>query len=329
MERPFSILRFTGVENGPVLFDGALGSLLISKGLPPGSMPDLCCLERPELVREAHAQYVSAGANVIQTNTFGSNRIRLSQAGGRYDAGLLNRTAVELAREAIDASNKARTGSPKTSDLKARESPARDSRARILVAGDVGPSGKLLKPIGELTPEETAEAFLEQASSLAEAGADLISIETMFNLDEAIIALKAAKRACGLPVSVCITYEKRKNGFFTVMGNTPASCVEKLIDEGADMIGSNCTLGSEDMKELARELVAATDLPVLIEPNAGQPIAKGGRVEYSESPSLFAANVAALASLGVAAVGGCCGTTPEHIEELRRTLNEQERGNIV
>jgi methionine synthase I (cobalamin-dependent) len=303
MERPFWIEKLTGIQNRPILFDGAMGSLLIAGGLKPGAMPDLCCVEKPELVRDAHGKYVSAGADVIHTNTFGSNRIRLSQAGEFDDVERLNRTAVKLAREAVRASQ--------------------DSKTRTLVAGDIGPSGKLLKPLGELTPEEVEEAFLEQARFLSEAGVDLISIETMFNLQEALIALRAAKESCELPVSVSITYEKRKNGFFTVMGDTPGSCVETLMGEGADMVGANCTLGSQDMKELAAKLVAVSDRPVLIEPNAGQPEARGGQVEYSEGPSIFAANIAPLASQGVTAIGGCCGTTPQHIEELRRLVSEQ------
>lgn len=301
MERPFWIEKLTRVQHRPVLFDGALGSLLIASGLKPGAMPDVCCIEQPELVKDAHSQYVKAGADVIHTNTFGSNRIRLSQAGEFDDVERLNRTAVKLAREAADTSH--------------------DSQTRTLVAGDVGPSGKLLKPLGEITPEEAGEAFLEQVRVLSDAGVDFISIETMFNLEEALIALRAAKEGCKLPVSVSITYEKRKNGFFTVMGDTPGSCVETLIGEGADMVGANCTLGSEDMKQLATELVAASDRPVLIEPNAGQPVARGGQVEYSEGPSFFAANVASLASQGVTAVGGCCGTTPRHIEELRKIVS--------
>ncbi len=303
MERPFWIEELTGVENRPVLFDGAIGSLLIAGGLRPGSPPDLCCVDKPEIVKDVHRQYVSAGADVIHTNTFGSNRIRLSQAGEFDDVEGLNRTAVELAKEAV--------------------LDTRDSETRTLVAGDVGPSGKLLKPLGELTPEEVEEAYLEQVLALSKAGVDLISMETMFNLEEALLALRAAKKVCALPVSVSITYEKRKSGFFTVMGDTPRSCVEKLIAEGADMVGANCTLGSKDMAELAAELVALSDRPVLIEPNAGQPVARGGEVKYSESPSFFAANVAPLGKQGVTAIGGCCGTTPRHIEELRKLVSEK------
>ncbi|KPJ58671.1 MAG: hypothetical protein AMJ46_13785 [Latescibacteria bacterium DG_63] len=302
MERPFWIESLTRVRGRPILFDGAMGSLLIAGGLRPGAIPDMCCIEKPDLVRDAHIRYVSAGSDVIHTNTFGSNRIRLSQAGEFDDVERLNRVAVKLAREAVDTPD--------------------DLETRTLVAGDVGPTGKLLKPLGEVAPEEAREAFLEQVHALSQAGVDFISIETMFSLQEALIALKAAKEGCTLPVSVCITYEKRKNGFFTVMGDTPGLCVEALAAEGADMVGANCTLGSADMRELAVELVAATDLPVLIEPNAGQPVARGDRVEYLEGPSVFAANVAPLASQGVTALGGCCGTTPEHIEELRRLVSK-------
>ncbi|UCF79033.1 MAG: homocysteine S-methyltransferase family protein [Candidatus Eiseniibacteriota bacterium] len=300
MERTSWIHELTKIEGRPVIFDGAMGSLLMAGGLKPGAVPDMLCVEKPELVKGAHKSYVDAGADVIHTNTFGSNRIRLSQAGGSKDVPLLNRAAAKLAREVIEASG--------------------ESRTRALAAGDVGPSGKLLKPLGELSPEEAHEAFLEQVQSLAEARVDFISIETMFSLKEALLALEAAKDACSLPVSVSMTYEKRKNGFFTVMGETPRSCVEALSAGGADMVGANCTLASADMRELALELVAASQLPVLIEPNAGQPVARGGSVEYLEDPAFFAANVAPLASEGVTAMGGCCGTTPEHIRELRRVV---------
>ncbi|MFH0779083.1 MAG: homocysteine S-methyltransferase family protein, partial [Candidatus Eisenbacteria bacterium] len=324
----------------PIIFDGAVGSLLMAAGLRPGAMPDLCSIERPDLVGDMHGHYVRAGADVIQTNTFGSNRVRLSQAekgsgGSAANDGpgwrpvsveTLNRSAARIAIEAA-------TGQSLT-DLAGggaagggREGETR--RNRVLVAGNIGPSGKLLKPLGDLSPEALSEAYVEQAHYLADSGVDFISIETMFSLEEALIALKAAKEACGLPVSVSMTFQKTKNGFFTVMGERPAPSLEKLLSRGADMVGANCTLGSAEMKELADALLATIKGPVLIEPNAGQPIARDAGVEYPETPEFFAANLAPLSGLGVSAIGGCCGTTPEHISALRRAVYGKAAGNAA
>jgi 5-methyltetrahydrofolate--homocysteine methyltransferase len=284
-----------------VLFDGAVGTMLMDKGLPMGEPPEKWNLEHPEIVKQVHSAYFEAGSDVVQTNTFGGNRAKLSTKELDKDVRKINQVAAKLASEVA----------PKDK----------------YVAGDIGPTGKFIKPLGDMTLDELAEVFAEQAAALAEGGADLISIETMYDLREAVAALKAAKKVTNLPVFAAITFNKGPNGFFTIMGNEVSTSMKVLEDEGADVVGSNCTLGSSDMLELAKLMRKGTNLPIIVQPNAGQPILKEGKTVYEQKPEDFAKDMRKMLELGCNVVGGCCGTNPAFIKAMSGVVKEFNNQN--
>jgi 5-methyltetrahydrofolate--homocysteine methyltransferase len=277
------------------LFDGALGTELMRRGLPQGAAPETWNLDRPESLREIHAAYFSAGADVATTNSFGASPIKLASHGIRNGARELNIAAARLAASARPSGR--------------------------FVAGSLGPTGKFLKPQGDGVEPEFEAAFEVQAAALAEGGSDLLIIETMFDLREAACALRAAKRATALPVFVTMTYNRTKRGFFTLMGQSPAACAAELETLGAAAVGANCTLSSDGMIGLARELRAATSLPIIIQPNAGQPqLGPAGELTYAQSVEDYVRDVRSIIAEGANIVGGCCGTTPAHIRSLASAL---------
>lgn len=277
-----------------VIFDGAMGTMLIGAGLKAGESPELWNLEKPETVTRIHRRYYDAGADVVHTNTFGGNAVKLADKGLSGKMERINVKAARLAGEACPAGK--------------------------FVAGDIGPTGKLMKPLGDLDPEEAGEAFLSQAEALLEGGADLISIETMFSLEEALAALRAAKRLGEFPVIAALTFNRTKKGFFTMMGEGVSQVVSALEDAGADAIGSNCTLGSKDMVELAAQIRAVTTKPILIQPNAGKPVTQKGVTTYQQTPAEFAEHGKRIRETGANMIGGCCGTNHEFITALARAL---------
>jgi 5-methyltetrahydrofolate--homocysteine methyltransferase len=278
-----------------VLFDGGLGTELMRRGLPQGAAPETWNLDRPESLREIHAAYYAAGADVATTNSFGASPIKLASHGIQSGARELNAAAARLAASARP-----------------------DGR---FVAGSLGPTGKFLKPQGEGVESEFESAFELQAAALAEGGSDLLIIETMYDLREAACALRAAKRATALPVFVTMTYNRTKRGFATLMGQSPAACSVELETLGADAVGANCTLSSDGMAGLAREIRAATSLPIIIQPNAGQPqLGPAGELTYAQSVEDYVRDVRSIIAEGANIVGGCCGTTPAHIRSLAAAL---------
>ncbi|MCP4690830.1 MAG: hypothetical protein GY859_22445, partial [Desulfobacterales bacterium] len=188
------------------------------------------------------------------------------------------------------------------------------------VVGDLGPSGKMLKPLGEVEPEEMENAFYEQALALLEGGVDCLIVETMYSLDEAVVAVKAAKKAGDVPVIASLTYDKKPKGFFTMMGEPPKMCAPALEDAGADVVGANCSLGSNDMIDLTKELGAASQKPLLIQPNAGKPVTRQGVTHYEQTPAEFAADGKKIVEAGANMIGGCCGTNPDFIKELVKAI---------
>ena len=281
-----------------VLFDGALGTELMRRGLPQGAAPETWNLERPESLREVHAAYFAAGSDVATTNSFGASPIKLASHGIGTDARELNIAAARLASSVRPSGR--------------------------FVAGSIGPNGRFLKPQGEGAESEFEAAFEVQAASLAEGGADLLILETMFDLREASCALRAAKRAAALPVFATMTFNLTKRGFFTLMGQSVAACAAELETLGAAAIGANCTLASDGMIGLARELRAATPLPVIIQPNAGQPqIGPNGELVYAQSVEDYVRDVRAIIAEGANIVGGCCGTTPAHIRALAGSFSKR------
>jgi len=188
------------------------------------------------------------------------------------------------------------------------------------VAGDIGPTGKLLKPLGDLVIEEAEEAFFRQAQALVKGGVDVVSIETMFSLQEALAALRAAKKLGDVTVIASLTFNRTKKGFFTMMGEGVKQAVSAFEEAGADVIASNCSLGSRDMIDLTKELRAATRRPVLVQPNAGKPETQMGVTFYRQTPAEFAQDSKEIRNSGADMIGGCCGTNPEFIRSLVHAL---------
>jgi 5-methyltetrahydrofolate--homocysteine methyltransferase len=287
------------VKSGPVLIgDGATGSFLMEHGLKPGECPESLNLSKPEILSDVASRYVEAGAEIVETNTFGGSALKLAAYGLGDRTGEINRRAVEAVREAVDG--------------------------RAYVSGSCGPCGQMLEPYGEATPDEVRDSFRRQIDALAAAGIDLLCIETMIDLSEAKLAIEAARSiSADLPVVATMTFDATQRGFFTIMGNDVASAAAGLVEAGADVVGSNCGNGIERMVEIARAFRACTESPLLIQPNAGMPEIVEGRTVYSETPEFMAEKAKAFLDLGVAVVGGCCGTTPDHVRALRRSLRGQ------
>jgi methionine synthase I (cobalamin-dependent) len=277
----------------PVLTDGAWGTQLQARGLAIGEFPDAWNLTNPDKVGEVAAAYVAAGSDLILTNTFGSNTIRLRECGMDAQLVEINRAGVEISRQAAG------------------------SRAKVFAS--IGPTGKLLMN-GDATPEEMEEAFQAQARALAEAGADALVIETMSDLDEALVALKAAKET-GLAAVACMVFDSGKAKDRTMMGNTPEQVAKALTEAGADVIGANCGQGIAGFSDICKRLRSATEKPIWIKSNAGLPQIEDGKAQYTTSPEEFARYIPALVEAGAAFIGGCCGTTPAFIAAVRKQLN--------
>jgi 5-methyltetrahydrofolate--homocysteine methyltransferase len=285
------------LKAGEVLVgDGAWGTQLMARGLPADRPPEWFALERPEVIEEVARLYVEAGADLVTTDSFGGSRFRLKLHGLDGEVERVNRRAVEAVKRAV--------------------------AGRALVSASVGPTGQLLEPFGDTSPDAVEAAFAEQVAVLAAAGADLVCVETMSDLVEATRAIRAAKTAAPhLPVMATMTFERTPRGYFTVMGVSVERAAAGLGAAGADVVGSNCGTGIEDMLEVARAMVRATSLPVAIQPNAGLPVTRDGALVYEQTPETMAARVPELLAAGVAIVGGCCGTTPEHTCAIRRSVD--------
>jgi 5-methyltetrahydrofolate--homocysteine methyltransferase len=283
----------------PLLGDGALGTMLFARGIKPGQCPELLNVEQPALLVDIARQYAAAGADWVTTNTFGGSPLKLAGYGLADRCEEINRAGVALVREAVGKDG--------------------------WVAGDVGPTGAILKPYGDADPAEVAEGYRRQCGVLADAGVDLYLVETMIDLREAELAVRAAREAAPqLPVLATMTFDPTPRGFYTVMGVTVEQAAHGLAEAGADAVGSNCGNGIETMVEVARAFVAATDKPVIIQSNAGLPELIEGQLAYAEDPTFTVQYARALVELGVAVIGGCCGTTPEHIAALRALIDHTD-----
>ncbi len=273
-----------------LLFDGAMGTMLQNRGLSPGQNPEAFCLARRDVLESIHAEYAKAGADVLTTNTFGGTRFKLPKD---INAEEFNRLMAKSARLAADEAGR-----------------------MVFVAGSVGPSGKFLRPLGELAFEELTLAFQEQIRGLMQGGVDLILAETQFDIAEARAIVIAARREGNLPVAVSMTYEDGR----TLTGSDVGVCVATLANMGVDLIGMNCSEGPKEMHAAAHALLDQCPVPVLIQPNAGLPVLKDGRTLFLLESEAFAQATVAFARDGAQAVGGCCGTTPEHIAALKKQL---------
>ncbi len=280
---------------GTILADGAMGTMLHARGVGFDKCFDELNLTNPAAVADIHREYIEAGAQLIITNTFGANRYKLKKHGFEDDVTEINRAGVELAKRAVAASFK-----------------------NIFVAGDVGPLGVRIAPYGRVKPEEARAAFAEQVKALADAGADLIVIETMSDLYEIQEAIKASKQTCDLPVVASVTFTRDDR---TLLGDEPMKVARTLRDAGADVIGVNCSGGPSQLLRILKQMKhAVLDGKFWVKPNAGWPEQVGGRIMYPADPEYFGDYALAFREAGAGIVGGCCGTTPSHITAMKKAF---------
>jgi methionine synthase I (cobalamin-dependent) len=288
------------IKRRVVIFDGGTGSMLIAAGLTQREIPEAWLLSKSDKIADVHAAYLQAGAEVVTTATFGASRIKLqaSEAGKKLDPVKVNEKGVEVARKAVE----------------------RSARRDAFVAGDIGPTGLFFPPVGTLKAADARAAFKEQAQALERAGVDIFIIETMYDIREAVEALRGVREVSSRPVAVTLTFDRKPRGFFTMMGDTTETAVEALLKDGASVVGANCSLQSGEMIELAEEFRLVTGAPLLFQPNAGRPVMEHGTPVYKQRPQEFAQDVVKIVAAGASAVGGCCGTTPEFIREIHNAL---------
>jgi 5-methyltetrahydrofolate--homocysteine methyltransferase len=276
------------LSSGDILiFDGATGTLLQQRGLPPGQSPELFGLDNPEAVKISHQDYIRAGAHAVTSNTFGGSRFKLPPG---TDVTALNRRMAEIAREAAGD--------------------------HVLVAGSIGPTGKFVRPMGSLTLRDLVDAFAEQVRGLVQGGADLLIAETHFDLAEAKAMVLACHEVCDLPVAVSMTFE----GTASLTGTPPLVFADTMRNLGVDVIGVNCGLGPAGMMEVVRQWLPRASMPFLVKPNAGLPRLEDDRTVFPMGPEEFAAETAKFVELGAKVLCGCCGTTPAHIAALARAV---------
>jgi 5-methyltetrahydrofolate--homocysteine methyltransferase len=284
---------FERVAQGEILIsDGAMGTFLHAKGLAPGECPESWCVSHADVVRDIAKAYVAAGADIVETNSFGGSSFKLKAFGLADQAAEFNRAAARLAKEAV--------------------------AGKGYVAASVGPTGHIAEEEGgPVTASQFYESFKEQVIALAEGGADAICIETMWSVYEAAQAIRAVKENTPLPTVCTFTFELGKRGFRTTMGATPESAVRASLEAGADMVGANCGNGIANMIEITRQMRAtAPQTPILIHANAGLPVVENGETVFKETPEYMASRVAELIAAGANVIGGCCGTNPNHIAAI-------------
>lgn len=275
-----------------LLSDGAMGTMLQASGLKPGECPELWNLEHPDVVKAIHAAYIAAGSDIICTNTFGGNRFKLDSLRLAHLMRELNEAGVRLAREVAGD--------------------------RCYVAASVGPSGKFIEPLGDLSFDDAVEGFAEQAAVAAEAGADVILLETFSAMEEIKAALIGSLKT-GLPCFCTMAFD---TGGRTMMGVTPAAAARELSDAGASGVGANCGVGPADTLDIIRQMRLETDKLIIVQPNAGLPKVIDGQTLYDSTPDDMALFAEQVAALGANVIGGCCGTTPDHIRKMAESLRE-------
>lgn len=286
-------------KKGWCVADGATGSNFFGRGLEAGYPPDLWCVERPEDVLWLHSAFLEAGADIILTNSFGANAPRLKLHKAEDRVAELNFTAAQLARNAS-------------------QKHFEDTGRRTIVAGCMGPTGELFEPMGPLNHEDTVAIFAEQVTALAEGGAEILWIETMSSLEEVAAAAEAG-RATGLAVCATLSFDTARR---SMMGITPADFAQFAIEIGLDMAGANCGVGPAELMDSTQGLVATgIEIPVVAKGNCGIPQYVDGAVHFHGSPELMAHYAVFARDAGATIIGGCCGTTPEHIAAMVSALN--------
>jgi len=281
-------LNFSGKKY--LLFDGAMGTMLYKYGLQTGDRPETFNITHPDVVKKIHMAYIDAGSDIITTNTFGANEIRFSDE--KYPVEEVVKAAVAIARSAAGGK---------------------------MVALDIGPTGEFLEPLGNITGEKMYDIFKNQVLAALKVGVDLVIIETFADIEEARYAIRAVKENSSLPVICTFSFQKEGR---TYMGYDVKTVTKFLTDEGVDALGVNCSVGPKDLLPIVEEMLKCTDLPVIVQPNAGLPEVKNGKVVYNITPSEFAFYMKSMAQMGVRILGGCCGTDPEFIREIKKSVIE-------
>lgn len=275
--------------------DGAWGTMLQQAGLKSGECPELWNLEHKDKVLSIAQQYAGLGVDILETNSFGGTRIKLKEFGMEEKAFEMNKSAAVLSSQAALPGQ--------------------------IVLGSMGPTGKLLM-MGEVTGEEIYEAFSEQARALEEGGASAVIIETMTDLEEALIAIRAVQENTKLEIIASFTFNHTPaGGYRTLMGQSSQQVIEAVLDKGVQIAGTNCGFGLKEMIPLVREIHAAfPQLPLFANANAGIPLVEGGIVKYPDTPEIMSGMIPELMEAGARIIGGCCGTTPEHIEKIMQAI---------
>jgi methionine synthase I (cobalamin-dependent) len=283
-------------EGGPILADGAMGTMLFSSGLQFGDPPEAWNVSQPEVVRRIHRGYLEAGSRIVMTNTFGGNRLRLRLHGLHERVAELNRTAAILLRAEVDAAG-----------------------GRALVAGDIGPTGEIMAPLGTLSDEEAVDVFAEQAAALIAGGVDVIWIETMSHLSEIRAAIQGVRRvSAGIPIIATMTFDTRGH---TMMGVSPEQAVTSLAAWGADAIGGNCGNGPDELLPVIERMrAAAPDITLVAKSNAGMPELIDLRAVYRADPATMAQAGLDFRAAGARIIGACCGSTPAHLKAMAEAL---------
>ena len=281
-------------ENEVMISDGATGTYLQSHGLESGGCPEEFNSSNPDIICQMAKDYFDAGSDLVLTNSFGGSKFMQKKYGHEDKVAEFNRLAATHAKSVAGPQN--------------------------YVLGSVGPTGEFLAPLGDVSEKEMCLAFEEQMVALKEGGADAIIIETMTAIEEISLAIRVAKESTNLPVIATMVFDKGPRGFFTMMGVTPKRAAKELTSVGADIIGTNCGNGIDLMIEIAQQMREATDKPMIVHSNAGIPTVKSGQIIYPETPEYMTERFMQIVELGVNIVGGCCGTGPEHIKSLSKTL---------
>jgi len=274
-----------------LLLDGGFGTELIKDGFPQGACPESWNEEKADIVQKINKSYYDAGSDAVLTNSFGGTTIKLRSHNLENKCYELNRAAALIANE-VKPEGK-------------------------FLGGSMGPTGKFLKPHGEFTEEEFEDAYAEQARGLTEGGVDFLLIETQYDLIEALCALRGARKASDLPVFLTMTFNHHPKGFFTLMGNSVNQFLEAMEREGVPVVGSNCTLNSEEMVELVKIMREKTSLPIIAQANAGNPsLSEEGEVSYSQGMEDYLRFIPQIIANGADIIGGCCGTDPDYIARM-------------
>jgi 5-methyltetrahydrofolate--homocysteine methyltransferase len=283
-----------------VVLDGAMGTELERRGMPAGYCHELWNVEQPETVREIHRSYIQAGADAVLTNTFGGSRLKLA--------------AYDLADRAYEI------------NLRATEIARLEAGDDHFVLGDIGPTGLFMEPLGKTSQSEFHEAFAEQVAAFVEGGVDAVIVQTMSAVEEAVAAVRAAKETSSLPVLGLMGFKRDADGegFHSVMGVDIQRAVNELSEAGADILGTNCWNALSEICEIIRRMRRLTQKPLAAEPNAGQPKLVDGKTVFDESPEKMAGGVQELVAAGARVIGGCCGTTPDHLRLIVSRIRQLE-----